>query len=92
MNKIKITVFSIVIGLLGFETQAQDTLSVSKAELLEKITENNLQVKIAEKEFKSAQADYRQSNALFLPNISASHTAITTTNPLMAFGSKLIKS
>lgn len=89
MNKIKITVISIVIGLLNFEAKAQDTLSVSKNELLEKINDNNLQVKIAEKEFKSAQADYRQSNALFLPNISASHTAITTTNPLMAFGSKL---
>lgn len=42
-------------------------------------------------EFKSAQADYRQSNAVFLPNITASHTAMSTTNPLMAFGSKLNK-
>jgi hypothetical protein len=39
--------------------------------------------------FKSAQADYRQSNALFLPSITASHTAISTTNALMAFGTKL---
>jgi hypothetical protein len=35
------------------------------------------------------QADYRQSNSLFLPSITASHTAIATNNPLMAFGSKL---
>ena len=32
---------------------------------------------------------YRQTNAVFLPNITASHTGIATTNPLMAFGSKL---
>lgn len=68
---------------------AQDTLAISKLEILEKVKDKNLQIKIAEQAFKSAQADYRQSNALFLPNISASHTAITTTNPLMAFGSKL---
>jgi outer membrane protein TolC len=46
-------------------------------------------MRLAQKDFESAQADYRQSNALFLPNISASYTAILTTNPLMAFGSKL---
>lgn len=68
---------------------AQDTLAISKEDILEKVKDKNLQIKIAEQAFKSAQADYRQSNALFLPNISASHTAITTTNPLMAFGSKL---
>jgi outer membrane protein TolC len=50
---------------------------------------HNKQIKIADQEFKSAQADYRQSNSLFLPSITASHTAIATNNPLMAFGSKL---
>ncbi|AWM12930.1 TolC family protein [Flavobacterium sp. NRK F10] len=81
----------IALGLTLFSNifWAQDTLSVKKEEVLEKINEKNLQIKIAEEAFKSAQADYRQSNALFLPNISASHTAISTTNPLMAFGSKL---
>jgi hypothetical protein len=48
-----------------------------------------LQIKIAEKNYQSAKADYNQSNALFLPNINVSHTGISTTNPLMAFGSKL---
>lgn len=54
-----------------------------------KVQERNLQARIAEKQLESASADFRQSNALFLPSISASHTAIVTTNPLMAFGSKL---
>lgn len=77
---------AISISSLGF---GQDTLTISKRDILQKANDKNLQIKIANQEFKSAQADYRQSNALFLPSISASHTAISTTNPLMAFGSKL---
>ena len=74
------------ISTLGF---GQDTLAISKKDIWQKASDKNLQIKIANQEFKSAQADYRQSNALFLPTISASHTAMSTTNPLMAFGSKL---
>jgi len=79
----------IVLGLVSISAFAQDTLTISKNDLLQKVTENNLQIKVAEKSFQSAKADYRQSNALFLPNIIFSHTGIATTNPLMAFGSKL---
>lgn len=68
---------------------SQDTLQISKSDLAIKLSEQNLQLKISKQNVESARSDYRQSNALFLPNISASHTAITTTNPLMAFGSKL---
>lgn len=79
----------IVLGMVTGVTYAQDTLTISKNDLLQKVTENNLQIKAAEKSFQSARADYRQSNALFLPNVNVSHTGILTTNPLMAFGSKL---
>nr|WP_315147313.1 TolC family protein [uncultured Flavobacterium sp.] len=77
---------SLSISALGF---GQDTLTISKKEIGQKANDKNLQLQIANQAFKSAQADYRQSNALFLPSITASHTAISTTNPLMAFGSKL---
>ena len=76
----------ISISILGY---SQDTLTISKKDIWQKASDKNLQIKLANQNFKSAQADYRQSNALFLPSISASHTAISTTNPLMAFGSKL---
>ncbi|MFD2550717.1 TolC family protein [Bizionia sediminis] len=69
--------------------QGQSLVPISKTEVLQKVSENNTRIKISEKEFSAAQADYRQTNAIFLPNISASHTGIATTNPLMAFGSKL---
>jgi outer membrane protein TolC len=74
---------------LNFNSWAQDTIQISKNDLQTKILENNLQIKIAEKNYQSAKADYNQSKSLFLPNITASHTGIVTTNPLMAFGSKL---
>ena len=88
MKRIKILIIS-SIAMISFMANGQDTLSISKSEVLEKVIENNLQIKVAEKSFESARGDYRQSNAVFLPNVSASHTAISTTNPLMAFGSKL---
>lgn len=55
----------IVLGLVSISALAQDTLTISKNDLLQKVTENNLQIKVAEKSFQSAKADYRQSNALF---------------------------
>ncbi len=69
--------------------RAQDIVAITKTEILFKVLEGNTSIKISEEEFKQARADYRQTNAVFLPNITASHTAIATTNPLMAFGSKL---
>jgi outer membrane protein TolC len=88
MRKINFIVFigALSISTLGF---GQDTLTISKKEIGQKAKDKNLQLQIENQAFKSAQADYRQSNALFLPSITASHTAISTTNPLMAFGSKL---
>lgn len=86
-NTLIVTVFGIF--ALAFSASAQDTIAISKKDILEKVNDNNLQIKIAEKNAASAKADYNQSNSLFLPSITASHTAISTTNPLMAFGSKL---
>lgn len=88
MKKIHLIALLGIISISAF-SYGQDTLAISKSELWQKVSDKNLQIKIANQEFKSAQADYRQSNAVFLPNITASHTAISTTNPLMAFGSKL---
>lgn len=68
---------------------AQDTVKVNEQELLQKLANSNWEVRIAEQEYLSARADYRQSNGIFLPQVELSYTAMTTNNPLMAFGSKL---
>tara|TARA_R110002072_G_scaffold3620_3_gene25737 strand:- start:10713 stop:11987 length:1275 start_codon:yes stop_codon:yes gene_type:complete len=75
--------------LFGVKLNAQEIMPISKAEVLAKVSENNTAIKISEEEFNASKADYKQTNAVFLPNITASHTGISTTNPLMAFGSKL---
>jgi len=73
----------------GFLIQAQETMLITKDEVLAKVIQENNTLKISEQEVMAAKGDYNQSNAIFLPNISVSHTGIATTNPLMAFGSKL---
>jgi outer membrane protein TolC len=87
------------IGILTFclfsfaaNLNAQEIVTISKAEVLEKVSNENQTIKISNEDYNQALADYRQTNAVFLPNIAFSHTGITTTNPLMAFGSKLNQS
>ncbi|UZH54941.1 TolC family protein [Salinimicrobium tongyeongense] len=83
------TLFFLPALFFGLLLQAQEMLSIGKEEVLERVQENNRQLKISQQEFLAARAQYRQTNAVFLPNISVSHTGMTTNNPLMAFGSKL---
>lgn len=88
MNNLKKTFFVSLIALpmVGF---SQDTIALSKKDLLQKAASGNLQLKIAAQGFEAAKADYRQTHSIFLPSVTASATAMVTTNPLMAFGSKL---
>ncbi len=68
---------------------AQVTTLISKDEVIAKVKESNNTLKMAEQDVLAAKGDFNQTNAILLPNISVSHTGIATTNPLMAFGSKL---
>ena len=86
-NIINLSILSVFIWSTSI--QAQEVKPISKSEVLTQVSENNTSIKISEEEFNQAKADFRQTNAIFLPNITASHTGISTTNPLMAFGSKL---
>ena len=85
----KISKLFIVMCLLPTMIFAQQTVPISKAEVLEKVSQQNNKLKIGEQEVFSAKGDFNQTNAVFLPNVSASHTAMTTNSPLMAFGFKL---
>ena len=86
-NTIYISILSLFASTLFL--QAQEIKPISKVEVLSRVSKKNLTIKISVEEFNAAKADYKQTNAVFLPNITASHTGISTTNPLMAFGSKL---
>lgn len=68
---------------------AQETTPLKLDEAIESALRKNKGIEISELEKESAQARYRQTNAVFLPNVSASYSAMSTTNPLNAFGFKL---
>lgn len=87
--KKKTTLLFIPALLFSLLISAQETVSISKREVKQRVQENNSSLQISQQEFLAARAQYRQTNAVFLPNISVSHTGMTTNNPLMAFGSKL---
>ena len=83
-------VWVLILTIATFQTVfSQDTIRISKTELEQKILDNNLQVKIAQKEAELADAELLGTRAMYLPNINASYTISNTNNPLYAFGSKL---
>ncbi len=85
----KTILISISLGLGCLMVAAQDVVPISKAEVLKKVSEQNIAIKIADQDYEMSKADYKKSNALFVPSISISHSGMMTNNPLMAFGAKL---
>ncbi|MEZ4857289.1 MAG: TolC family protein [Flavobacteriaceae bacterium] len=81
--------YLIIILILTQTGLSQEFILITKTEAISKALENNNTIKIVSEQVKENKADYNQTQAIFLPNISASYTGISTTNPLMAFGSKL---
>lgn len=68
---------------------SQQTESISMNDFIEKVKSQNTSLKKSFQEIQKAKAEYLQTSSIFLPNVRASHTGFVTTNPLMAFGSKL---
>lgn len=87
MKKLLIYIFVASVGIQT--TIAQNKKTISLEEIVTSIEETNTQLKISDLEVSSAKADFSISNGIFLPTVNFSHTAMATTNPLMAFGSKL---
>lgn len=87
--KYRIQIIAFIFLMFSGVLKAQQIVPINKAKALSLISENNLALKISEEELNKAKADYRQTQAIYFPNITASYTGISTTNPLMAFGSKL---
>ena len=69
--------------------QAQETQQISEAEVIEAVKANNLSLQMNEKEADVKQAQYRRSNAAFLPQVQVSHDFYRTNNPVFAFSAKL---
>ena len=86
MKKILIIIPIIFLSLLS---KAQEIVLITKEDVVAKVKENNNTIKMSRQDVLMAKGDYNQTNTVFLPNISASYSGMATTNPLMAFGTKL---
>ena len=65
---------------------SQNSQYISMDEAVNIAIQNNAQVKMSELDRKIANADFRQTDAVFLPQIDLGYTALSTNNPLNAFG------
>ncbi len=86
-------------GLLGFigclcslvAVAQQPSVSLSLAEALQQAKANSWEMKVKEAEIQAARAEFRQTDALYLPQVEFSSTAVRTNNPLQSFGIKLLQ-
>jgi len=66
-----------------------DTRFLSLNEAIETALKENKQLLTTSLDEKIAQSDYQKSNAIFLPQVNVSYTAMATNDPLNVFGFKL---
>ena len=86
INKKKVSI--VALGIMAFilSANAQDRRYISITEAVETASRNNANVKMSELDTKVANANYRQTDAVFLPQVDLGYTAMSTNNPLNAFG------
>lgn len=68
---------------------AEQTLKLSLEEALLRANQEGFEVQISKRETEVAKAEYLQSNAAFLPQLSVEETAVQTNDPIGVFGIKL---
>lgn len=85
----------LVLFLMPFQLTAQlasdadSTLSLSLQEAMEIALDQNFAIEQAEFDVDKTRAQYRQTNAVFLPQLSFEYNAVSTNDPLNVFGFKL---
>ncbi len=86
INKKKVSI--VALGIMAFilSANAQDRRYISITEAVETASRNNANIKMSELDTKVANANYRQTDAVFLPQVDLGYTAMSTNNPLNAFG------
>jgi len=94
MIKNKLVFFQIILmtalGVLAQSVQAQDSTALLQLnDLITQATSNNKNIQLAKIDEQIAAANYKQTQAVFLPQVGFSYSAFTSNNPLNAFGFKL---
>ena len=85
------TIFSLFVVLLfSHALRSQDSIThLSLQNAIAASVSNNDAIKLSELDVQVGQAKSRQASATLLPQANFSYTAVTTNNPLNAFGFKL---
>lgn len=81
---------AIFLFLTGVYATAQDSTKVlSIDEAVSIAVQQNKNITLAKLDERIAASNYKQTGAIFLPQVNANYTAFSTNNPLNAFGFKL---
>ncbi len=85
------TIFVLLLGILLTPVLRAQQLTryLTAGEAIDSALANNRNLGLARLDEKIAAAKHREMNAIFLPQADLSYTALTTNNPLNAFGFKL---
>lgn len=81
-------VFLIITDASSVSAQ-ENAKNISLDEAINAALNNNKSLQLAKLDENIAEANYRQTEAVYLPQVNFSYTAISTNNPLNAFGFKL---
>ncbi len=86
-------VLVILLSLFISKVSAQDSVkNLTLNEAIESTLKNNRGILLVKLDENIAAANYKQTEAIFLPQVGLSYTAMSTNNPLNAFGFKLQQS
>lgn len=83
-HKMLITIVGVLTASFSLKAQTSTYLPMTKA--VEMAIQNNKNIRMADLERKIANANFHQTDAIFLPQLSVGYQAVTTNNPLNAFG------
>jgi outer membrane protein TolC len=89
-SKYTLFIFSVMAAPV---VQAQDTAKkLVLQDAIKMAIEQNLQIALAKKDEQIAQSQYKQTEAIWLPQVNLSYSGFLTNQPLSAFGFKLQQS
>jgi outer membrane protein TolC len=77
------------LGLFSAAQAQENTKNLSLSNAIAAVLANNKNIQLAKLDGNIAAANYKQTDAIFLPQADLSYTAMSTNNPLNAFGFKL---
>ena len=90
LKRMKTILSLLLLLVIGSASRSQDQVKhLSLQDAIAASVSNNDAVKLSELDVQVSAAKFRQTDAIHLPQVNFSYSAVTTNNPLNAFGFKL---